>query len=533
MIGRMRPGGPVPIRGKCSVGPGFFGRRARGATAWLAASLAAACLALSGCGGASGTTQGTQLQAVPKASADPVVGEPVMLDATASVVPTSGTLVYAWAVKDAAGAEVALSDAASTRPYFVPALAGSYTVELRITATAANGASAQSPLASLQLPVTALATPTADEVRSRIRSLATGAAAPLAPDSSSPTVSVGDPGAASRIGGSRLLPWTRPEFVYNGDLQLAGNVYPNELFGTNRAVSYSASTQGGTYLTVDFVTDAPAFEVMQKGLGAAADLWVIVDGRLARTAAATVPADGNLYLALVNFGSRATRHVRLVMPSPYFGGVRVGASDTVTRPAAGTRLRAMFLGDSVVEGPSGQVSRGSFAALAAERLGWKEAWISGVGSTGYLAAPAPKLTLRQRLAADVIARAPQVLVVAAGINDLPRTDAEIQAEATALFDEIQSALPQTLVFVSGPMATLNRVRGGVNAAIKAAVGTRTNFVWVPNVDEPWLTGTGTVASPRGDGNADQYISADVTHPTPAGIEYLAGRLADFIRQAVP
>ena len=125
-----------------------------------------------------------------------------------------------------------------------------------------------------------------------------------------------------------------------------------------------------------------------------------------------------------------------------------------------------------------------------------------------------------------------VLVIAAGVNDLTFTDEQIQAEAAALFDEISAALPDTLVFVTGPMATLNRVRGGVNTAIKAAVGTRTNFVWVPNVDEPWLTGTGTVASTRGDGNADQYISADITHPTPAGIDYLAGKLAEFVKQAV-
>ncbi|MBL8307008.1 MAG: SGNH/GDSL hydrolase family protein [Rubrivivax sp.] len=507
---------------------GTFGRLGAAlAAGWLVALL------LPGCGGgASPTASASQLEARLAASASPVVGEPLMLDATASVVPTTGTLQYAWAVKDPAGETVGLADAAGTRPYFVPATAGTYGIELRITATAPSGASAQSPLARLDVAVAASSTPTVAEVRARVRSLAAAASAPEAPDGSAPTIAVGDPGAASRITGSRLLAWTRPEFVYNGDVVQAGSVYPDYLFGANRAVSYSAALRGGTYATIDFSTDATEFEILQKGLGAASNLWVLVDGRLARNAATTLPSDGELYLTRVTFGSKATRRVRLVMTSPYFGGIRVGAADSVTRPVPGTRLRAMFLGDSITEGTAGQSARASFAALAAERLGWHEAWISGVGATGYLAAPAPKLTLRQRLATDVIAYKPHVLVIAAGVNDLGFTDAQIEAEAATLFDEIQAALPDTLVFVTGPVATLNRVRGGVNAAIKAAVGTRANFIWVPNVDEPWLTGTGTVSRPRGDGNADQYISADITHPTPAGIDYLAGRLADFIKQAV-
>lgn len=508
----------------------------RGTIGRLGAALAAGLLAallLPGCGGgASSTTSGSQLEARVAASASPVVGEPLMLDATASNVPGSGTLVYAWVVKDPAGETVGLADADGTRPYFVPATAGTYGIELRITATATSGASAQSPLARLDVAVAASTTPTATEVRARVRSLASAASAPGDPDGSAPTIAVGDPGAASRIAGSRLVPWTRPEFIYNGDVVQAGAVYPDYLFGTNRAVSVTGTGRGGTYLTVDFVTDASEFEVLQKGLGAASNLWLVVDGRLARTTAATLPSDGALYLTRVTFSSKASRRIRLMMPSPHFGGVRIGAADVVSRPVVSTRLRALFLGDSITEGTAGQNARASFAALAGERLGWSESWISGVSATGYLAAPAPKLTLRQRLATDVIAYKPNVLVIAAGVNDLGFTDTQIEAEAAALFDEIQSGLPDTLVFVTGPVATLNRVRGGVNAAIKAAVGTRANFIWVPNVDEPWLTGTGTVSRPRGDGNADQYISADITHPTPAGIDYLAGRLADFVKQAV-
>jgi lysophospholipase L1-like esterase len=93
-------------------------------------------------------------------------------------------------------------------------------------------------------------------------------------------------------------------------------------------------------------------------------------------------------------------------------------------------------------------------------------------------------------------------------------------------------LPTTLVFVAGPWATSARARPGINTALKNAMGTRSNFIWVPNVDEAWISGSGNVSAPNGTGNADLYISADATHPTPAGIEFIAGRLAAYIKTSV-
>ena len=90
-------------------------------------------------------------------------------------------------------------------------------------------------------------------------------------------------------------------------------------------------------------------------------------------------------------------------------------------------------------------------------------------------------------------------------------------------------MPNTLVFVTGPWANASRVRAGINAAIKAAMGSRANFYWVPNFDEPWITGTGNIGAPKGDGNADIFVSADGTHPTPLGIEYFATQLNAFFR----
>jgi lysophospholipase L1-like esterase len=487
---------------------------------------------LGACGGGSSSSPDPTagLTIAPSASSPAMAGDPVMLDAHASGLPLLGRITYNWSVTDPNGAAVALQDAAGAHPYFVAATAGTYTGSLSITLV--DGvATGSTPTASLSVTVASPPPPSATDIRSRIRTLAADAQAYAAPDHTSPTLTLGTADGASGIANSRLVAWTRPEFIYSGDVQLAGATYPDILLGSNHAVSYAADQHSGNYLSIDFVSDAPTFEVLQKGLGASTRMRVVVDGRLANTAPLQLPADGAIYPISVRFAGRATRKVRLLIDNPAFAGIRVSEADLVDRPSATTRLRAMFLGDSITEGTAGQDAVTSYAPRTAELLGWKDAWISGVGATGYLAAPAPKLTLRQRYSSDVKAYAPAVLVVAAGVNDVGYTDDAIQTEAALLFDQIQADLPTTLVFVAGPWATSARARPGINTALKNAMGTRSNFIWVPNVDDAWISGTGNVSAPNGTGNADLYISADVTHPTAAGIEYLAQKLAAFIASA--
>jgi lysophospholipase L1-like esterase len=64
--------------------------------------------------------------------------------------------------------------------------------------------------------------------------------------------------------------------------------------------------------------------------------------------------------------------------------------------------------------------------------------------------------------------------------------------------------------------------GWVNSAGAQDLGTGT----------AWQTGTGTEATPKGDGNGDLYLSGDGTHPNEAGVVYLAGRLALAIKQGL-
>lgn len=338
--------------------------------------------------------------------------------------------------------------------------------------------------------------------------------------------------APSTIAGSTLVTWDSGKFFYTGDVVVAGPNFPDTLFGNNKAVSYGNGVRTATHTEIEFVADGAAIEVWQKGTSSPSRMRFVVDGKLASATAVEYPGDGSGYLTRIDFGTRATRRVRILGNGPHFGGVRVAPGDTIAKPPADTGFRAMFVGDSITEGPSGQVAETSFAPVAAQLLGWSDAWVSGVGATGYLASPSGRLTFRQRFDADVKAYAPNVLVIAGGTNDVGFTDAQVQAEAALLFGRIQNEMPDTLVFVVGLWNPRSAYRASLNDAIKAAAAGRPNFYWVPVYEDHWITGTGRVGAPAGDGNSDWVVSSDGTHPSPAGIDYLGGKVNDAVRALI-
>ncbi len=293
-------------------------------------------------------------------------------------------------------------------------------------------------------------------------------------------------------------------FRFVGTMVKAGDAYPLDMMVTNHAVNYGSGRSSNEYF-IEFETDAPVFEVVYQGNGYNTTNRVYVDGRLVDSGNLVGGTDGDFYVSRVTLPVGAGfRRIRVQTTGMNFYGVNVATGQVVRKPAANDPIRAVILGDSYTEGNSGVEGVNPFdtyASQVARRMGWGDFYKSGVGSTGYLAAPSPRLKLRDRLATDVFPFRPEVIVIAAGINDeLPG----LQQEASATFDAIRVALPDTIVIVVGPW----NPRGGQvekAAAIRAAVGTRTNFHFVDNVGEGWQSGT-----------RDGFVGPDGVHPTQAG-----------------
>lgn len=512
------------------AGPWFrsLGQVCRGQVAGLLAGLVTGLL--TACGGWSADDAPRPVVTL-ASTAEPAEGDTVTVAAEVDGVPAGAALAYDWKVFGPQGSRVPLDELQGIGVRFAAASAGTYAVEVEVVATLQAAVMSSGPVRTT-ITVLEADRPSAGDVLLRLRRAAAAGGALMAPDGSSPTIEPGRAGGASSIEGGRLVPWQHPAFSYTGDVRHAGAVYPDVLLGANLAVGYGGSARGSNALAIDFETDAPVFELLTKGTGSSGSFRVVVDGRLASSTPTAYPSDGGLYLTRVSFASSARRHVRVLGVAPRFGGVRLAPPYRVyARASTGPRLRVMFVGDSITEGPAGQAAPSSFAPLAADLLGLQDAWVSGVGETGYLAAIAPRVPLGRRLDADVLAYRPHVVVVALGINDRSRVPSVVAAEASRVFDRIAQQLPETLVYVSGPVGSADTVPAALNDALRGAVAGRRNFTWVPLIDERWLTGTGHAGRPDGTGNADQYLSADGVHPTPEGIRYLADRWSEWLKAA--
>jgi hypothetical protein len=75
------------------------------------------------------------------------------------------------------------------------------------------------------------------------------------------------------------------------------------------------------------------------------------------------------------------------------------------------------------------------------------------------------------------------------------------------------------------------------AARNAVAQFNDSLTWfIPTISDPagsWFTGSGNVANPVGDGNADFYVSPDGVHPEPRGVKYLGSRIADAFAGVLP
>lgn len=158
-----------------------------------------------------------------------------------------------------------------------------------------------------------------------------------------------------------------------------------------------------------------------------------------------------------------------------------------------------------------------------------------------------------RVAHDVIAQNPDIVVWAGGINDRDFTNASIypagsgtaaavfRAEVDACLGAVAAALPKCRQIVLGPWSPSSSQASSssssqntmaVRSALQAAAAAY-GAIYIDNNVEPWITGTGKVGSTNGSGNADIYTGSDGTHPSDAGHEYMGRRFAAAVQALMP
>ena len=206
-------------------------------------------------------------------------------------------------------------------------------------------------------------------------------------------------------------------------------------------------------------------------------------------------------------------------PVPNAGQI-VGVPSSSAPATSSTPRRALtvaFLGDDYTAGIGVTAAPERFTTMLATALHWTERNF-GVPGSGYASAGAGGNYLSR--VAQVVAAAPDIIVVTGGRNDVIDAASTVSADTTALFAQLHSKLPHARLIAvapfwgdSPPRAALATVAAAVKAAVLAVGGT---YLDIP---DPLL------------GHPDWM--ADDADPNAAGYAAIAGALRVPLSAQVP
>jgi lysophospholipase L1-like esterase len=303
---------------------------------------------------------------------------------------------------------------------------------------------------------------------------------------------------------------------------------------------------------VRFALDAPAFElyVVCATPGTGNGFRLKVDGKYAKVGTLGLDATNGAFRYIPvtwGDGSATNRKVRQYELEFYSSGAFCGVRTTnIYRPSPWPQpdgLRVLIHGDSMVSTVVDTGDRDAYpyppqGQLLADLLGQADTWTSGTGGAGWAAPTIHNQSwFNDRVSIDVVANAPDVIIELGGTNDAGISVAEAAERALVQtwLDTVIAAKPETIVFMTGPLAsgvTGTAHQAVLNAKAAAAASYPRNVGFIDNLADPWFFGTGKQGTAAADGNRDWAIGTDGSHPTMEGHRYLAGRVARGIAKAV-
>ncbi|MCM3521793.1 SGNH/GDSL hydrolase family protein [Curtobacterium sp. P97] len=275
------------------------------------------------------------------------------------------------------------------------------------------------------------------------------------------------------------------------------------------------------------VTGGQIIQYMFKQLTGAA-FRILVNGRyLTPTHVPLGGTAGQLGFVTVDFGAPIVAPVNITLEAtgaPFYGVIHQNAS-TISKIPGPEPKKLMMILDSY-GGGSGQVTTlTSLAKTTAWLLGCRALANTSIGGSGWLAnGNNGEPSIGNRVANDVVAQAPDVIVIGLGHNDAPYSDAQIQTSVNSAVAAIRAGLPNALIVVTGPIFSTPAPGRytAMQAAIFAGVSGIAGVVTVDTVNRPWITAA----------NAGKYVSSDGTHPVQLGANYFGIRYAAMIAEAL-
>lgn len=307
-------------------------------------------------------------------------------------------------------------------------------------------------------------------------------------------------------------------YVYGCALRTTGGDNPQSIYGS-------------------FTVDAPQFAIMVTAWDAT-DITVMVN-RKPMSVDPVITGGGYQFIVVDGLGAGTHQVDFIVGWGSNLLQVLAPTGSTIA-PGAVPSFRLGLTGDSYAD--SGIAPY--YAGLARElwlRTGWS-IYQLGQGSTGYTNDGSSSGDLSKseygspsRLAALAAGNVDALLVIGS-VNDGSTPPATVK---TAVADYLAAVAPIPVLLAGVEPLHLYGVDtsawDAVNVAVMEAASEAPNVRLAINWRaDNWLTGTGSVSQPRGDGNQDIYIGdvagTDTIHPNYAGQQYFAGR---FVTEFTP
>ena len=244
---------------------------------------------------------------------------------------------------------------------------------------------------------------------------------------------------------------------------------------------------------------------------------------------------------VVTLPTRSTVRVRFA-GALVFGGVDYKAADPVTVKAAPPRFTLGVVSDSYFE-PNQQRDSTVSAAVQLHTITGFRVWNLAQSGTGYAADVTGRALTGDygfpgyestpfggARNMEAIRTAPiDALLVNGTVNDWMFTPAEQRAAVNAFLDRVAAVRPglpivlvgvEPLTYAGVPDQT-NAVYRAMNQNLKDMAALHSNVVgMIDPYTADWLTGSGNMASPSGDGNQDIYIDTDTVHLNERGPDLL-------------
>ncbi|RCL84560.1 MAG: SGNH/GDSL hydrolase family protein [Microbacterium sp.] len=305
---------------------------------------------------------------------------------------------------------------------------------------------------------------------------------------------------------------------YAGKITSLGTGFPDYQFAKARYLTDPSAGNGGPG-AVEFLYDGASFEFVSKGAGQ--KVLIVVDGEYVSKTPTTFTIDGSTYYLPVTFATAKPRKIRIeFLDQVILGFVRFEATATLTAPRTSAPFM-MIAGDSFSEGVGGGYSNVPWWRTFADALGIPNVWSASLGGTGWLkTGPSGRATIRGRMATDVYPYAPDILVLAAGINDasVPYSEAAIKTEVLATIADVRENLPNTLLvvvdtFASGGVeknVSLIPIHKGIKAACTEASVPFLSVFELPMLGVPFST---TLAANANAGATSISLAAPVAQQT--------------------